>query len=95
MTTTSQPPNTPPNNPPNPPVPKCPNPDCNLDLVLINGELPEKCEKCGFVLTGWTEFFESWFKTAMKLHKATEPAPPAPPAPKKQKRGLLSNLGRK
>lgn len=76
------------------PTPKCPNPECKIDLVLVNGQLPDKCEKCGFVIDGW-EPFRSWFKTAMKMYEEGK-TPPAPPAPIiKKKKGILSSLGRK
>ena len=31
--------------------PKCP--ECDVELVLVDGKLPEKCEKCGFNIAAY------------------------------------------
>lgn len=82
--------------PPPPVVPKCP--ECDTELVLINGEPPEKCAKCGFVLEGYEVFFR-WFKKAMKAYEdgKTPPKPPDTPAPPVSRKNLgpLSRLGQR
>lgn len=56
--------------------PKCP--DCETELVLVDGKLPEKCAKCGFYLKGFPAFTR-WFGVAAKqfekgTKKKTAPA---------------------
>lgn len=62
------------------PKPKCPG--CGVELVLVNGELPEECASCKFVIEGYS-VFEGWFKKAMKAYEEGK-TPPPPPAPKKK-----------
>lgn len=66
------------------PKPKCP--DCGVELVLVNNELPDECAKCGFVLTGY-EPFKRWLKTATKELASEQPTP--------KRRGLFDGLNRK
>ena len=62
--------------------PKCP--ECQVELVLVNNEMPEKCEKCGFLIKGYQPFLR-WFKQAQK---DTTPAP----EPKKKSSNPFASL---
>lgn len=48
---------------PEDPKPKCPK--CETELVLVEGKLPPRCQKCNFLLAGWGDFAE-WFDVAVK-----------------------------
>lgn len=50
--------------------PKCP--ECGVELVLVENNLPEKCEKCGFLIKGYKPFLR-WFQQAVKDSKPKEP----------------------
>lgn len=75
------------------PEPKCP--ECETKLVLLEGKLPEKCEKCGFVLAGYTDY-KRW-NAALEKEKEAEKQ-----AEKKKKEsekkpssgGVFSSLGK-
>lgn len=62
--------------------PKCP--ECQVELVLVENELPEKCEKCGFLIKGYLPFLR-WFKQAVKDATPKE-------TPKKKTSNPLSGL---
>ena len=36
------------------PKPKCP--ECDVELVTVDGKLPEKCAKCGFNIAAYGPF---------------------------------------
>lgn len=67
------------NPPAPPPKPKCP--ECDTELVLIDGKPPEECAKCGFVLAGYFDIFERWM-AAWKKKNMPEPEPVARPTSK-------------
>ena len=50
--------------------PKCP--ECQTELVLIEGKVPEECQKCGFLLKGY-EPFKRWLTAALKENKPKTP----------------------
>lgn len=52
--------------------PKCP--DCETELILVDGKLPEKCAKCGFHLKGFGGF-SRWFGVAAKQFETKKPTP--------------------
>jgi hypothetical protein len=68
--------------------PKCP--ECGVELVLVEGKLPEECAACHFVLEGFPEFVR-WVKAAQKAIAAEVTPPPAP----KKRGGIFSSLSRK
>jgi hypothetical protein len=78
------------------PVPakiKCP--ECDTELVPVNGEPPEECPKCHFVLSGWPEF-QRWIKAWMKINPPVPPNPPEKePIAEPRKKNPLANLTRK
>jgi ribosomal protein L37AE/L43A len=43
--------------------PKCP--DCDVEIVLVEGKMPDKCAKCGFHLKGFGGF-SRWFQVAAR-----------------------------
>lgn len=47
-------------------------PECDTELVPVNGEPPEECPKCGFVLAGW-DAFQRWVKAWFKKNPPQEP----------------------
>jgi len=61
----------------NAPKPKCPK--CEVELVLVDGHIPKKCEKCGFRIAGFATFQE-WFATAQKHYEKGKKQPPQPTA---------------
>lgn len=70
--------------PPAIPKPKCP--ECDTELVLVEGKPPDECGKCGFLLSGYPEF-QRWISAALKAITPTAPA--TRPSP------LAGLLGRK
>lgn len=89
----TKPPETKPKTDPPPIVPKCP--ECDTELVLIDGKPPEACAKCGFTLEGFETFFR-WFKKAMKAWedgKTPPEPPPDTPVPPVRRKGILTRLG--
>lgn len=72
--------------PPVPKIPKCP--ECDTQLVLVNGELPEECAKCGFILAGW-DIFERWMAAYRKKNAPPEPEPEAKPVSRNPLSGLM------
>lgn len=66
--------------------PKCP--ECDTELVLIEGKNPEKCDKCGFVLAGFAGF-ERWLAAIEKKRTAKKKASAA-----KEGTGIFDALGK-
>ena len=58
--------------------PKCPK--CKVELTLVEGKPPVKCEKCGFLLSGFPDFLE-WFKVALEETKPKKPTVEKPDSP--------------
>lgn len=52
--------------------PKCP--ECDTQLVLVDGKPPEECQNCHFLLAGFPDFMR-WLKAATKLTDAAKPKP--------------------
>lgn len=53
--------------------PKCP--ECETELVLIDGKLPKKCAKCGFQIAAGKQFdrlMDAYFKNKKKQKPETE-----------------------
>ncbi len=78
--------------PPVPPKPKCP--ECDTELVLVNGQIPEKCAKCDFQLDGWEPFLR-WFKKAKELTEKKEEKKEEEVVKPARKKGVLSRLARR
>jgi len=60
-------------------------PECETELVLIDGALPEKCAKCGFPLKQYQPF-------RRLLNAFTKEAKKAAPPDKKKSSGILGFL---
>lgn len=43
-------------------------PECDTELVEVDGKLPDKCAKCNFTLKGFPEF-ERWVAAIAKKGK--------------------------
>lgn len=54
--------------------PKCP--ECDTELIAIDGKLPDECAKCHFVLSGFPEF-KRWMDAYEKGKKPAGPEPAA------------------
>ena len=68
-----------------PEKPKCP--ECETELVEVNGKMPEECAKCGFDLAGFPIFERMW-NVIKKKEKPPEPEVIAQP----RKKGLAGLL---
>lgn len=67
--------------------PQCP--ECDTELILVNGKLPEECAKCGFDLSGF-EIFQRMYNV-VKKKETPKPEPIAEP----RKKGLAGVFSKK
>lgn len=78
--------------PPTPPLPSKPTcPECGIELVLVDGALPKKCEKCGFRIAGFG-VFKRWFKVAQKENEEEKPKPKKQSSDDSDEDGIFDSL---